>query len=225
MSILQFCSHPKRLLLWSAWWQAVQLLRPACRRQTTFLWLAVVLAALVLRPDLAGVTSLVRSLGLCDACYYNLLHFFHSRALPAEALTHAWLQAVFRLFKRRVLRIHGRPIVLVDGLKRPKEGHKMPGVKSLHQQSQCNAKAPFIMGHSCQAAALLVQGLGACFGVPIAARIHEGLVFSNRDKRSLLDKLAQLLLSLAWSEPVTVKPRCFMAAATAPMAVPQIPVK
>ena len=46
----------------------------------------VVLAALCLRPDLAGVTSLVRALGLSDASYYCLLHFFHSPALDVDAL-------------------------------------------------------------------------------------------------------------------------------------------
>jgi hypothetical protein len=152
----------------------------------------VVLAAFCLRPDLAGVTSLVRSLGLTDPCYYCLLHFFHSPALPLAALTAAWLQTIRRLLGRRLVRINGRPVVLVDGLKRPKEGRKMPGVKSLHQESECNAKAPFIMGHSCQVVALLVQSAGACLGVPVAARIHEGLVWSNRDRRSLLTKLVLL---------------------------------
>ena len=80
--------------LWLACWRAVQLLRPACHRTTTFLWLAVVLAAFCLRPDLAGVTSLVRSLGLSDPCYYCLLHFFHSPAVPVAALTAAWLQTL-----------------------------------------------------------------------------------------------------------------------------------
>jgi hypothetical protein len=64
-------------LLWLAWLRAVQSLRPACARTTTFLWLVVVLAALCLRPDLTGVTSLVRALGLSEASYYCLLHFFH----------------------------------------------------------------------------------------------------------------------------------------------------
>jgi hypothetical protein len=69
---------PKRSqLLWLAWLRARQPLRPAGSGTTTFLWLVLVLAALGLRPDLAGVTSLVRSLGLSDACYYCLLHFFH----------------------------------------------------------------------------------------------------------------------------------------------------
>jgi len=205
-------SCPAAAVLWLAWWRAVQSLRPACHRQATFLWLAVVLSAFCLRPDLAGVTSLVRSLGLADQAYYCLLHFFHSPALPVEALTAAWLVAVRHLLGRRLVRLNGRPVVLVDGLKRPKEGRKMPAVKSLHQESACNAKAPFIMGHSCQAVALLVQGAGACLGVPIAARIHEGLVWSNRDRRSLLDKLAQLLLGLAWLEAITVVADAYYAA-------------
>ena len=33
--------------------------------------------------------------------------------------------------------------------------------------------------------------------VPLTSRIHEGLVFSNRDFRTLLDKLAVLLFSIA----------------------------
>ena len=82
------------LLLWLAWLRALQPLRPACSRTTTFLWLVVVLAALCLRPDLAGVTSLVRSLGLSDASYYCLLHFFHSPALNLERLTQLWRPAI-----------------------------------------------------------------------------------------------------------------------------------
>src|SRR6266568_8126737 len=123
-------TFPRRsLLLWLAWLRALQPLRPACSRNTTFFWLALVLAAFCLRPDLAGVTSLVRSLGLTDGCYYCLLHLFHSTALPLEALTAAWLLTVRHLLGRRLVRQNGRPVALVDGLKRPKEGRKMPGVK------------------------------------------------------------------------------------------------
>ena len=87
-------SKRRMLLLWLAWWKAVQTLRPACRRLSTFLWLTTVLAALCLRPDLAGVTSLVRSLGLLDDCYPCLLHFFHSNALPLADLTAAWITVI-----------------------------------------------------------------------------------------------------------------------------------
>ncbi len=165
-------TFPKRShLLWLAWLRALQPLRSACSRTTTFLWLVLVLAALCLRPDLAGVTSLVRSLGLSDASYYCLLHFFHSPALDLERLTLLWRQTLEHLFRRCLVQVNGRPVVLVDGLKRPKEGRKMPAVKSLHQESRCNAKASFIMGHSLQAVALLVQAAGICLAVPVAARI------------------------------------------------------
>ena len=203
----------RSVVLWRAFWRALQPLRPACSRTTTFLWLAVVLAALCLRPDLAGVTSLVRGLGLSDASYYGLLHFFHSPALNLELLTRLWQQTLQRLFRRRLVRVHGRAVVLVDGLKRPKEGKKMPGVKSLHQESRCNAKASFIMGHSLQAVALLVQAGGGYLAVPVAARIHEGVVWSNRDRRTLLDKLAALLVGLPWDQPVTVVADAYYAAA------------
>jgi DDE superfamily endonuclease len=213
-NLFNHLTFPKRShLLWLAWLRALQPLRPACSRTTTFLWLVVVLAALCLRPDLAGVTSLVRSLGLSDASYYCLLHFFHSSALDLERLTQLWWQSFQHLFGRCLVRVKGRPVVLVDGLKRPKEGRKMPAVKSLHQESRCNAKASFIMGHSLQAIALLVQVAGVCVAVPVAARIHEGIVWSARDRRTLLDKLSALLLGLEGSDPLTVVADAYYAAA------------
>ena len=200
-------------VLWTAFWRALQPLRPACARSATFLWLVVVLAGLCLRPDLAGVTSLVRGLGLSEASYYCLLHFFHSPALDLEHLTRLWQQTLQRLFRRHLVRVNGRAVVLVDGLKRPKEGKKMPGVKSLHQESRCNAKASFIMGHSLQAVAVLAQAAGVYLAVPVAARIHEGVVWSNRDRRTLLDKLGALLVGLPWDQPVTVVADAYYAAA------------
>jgi hypothetical protein len=171
-----------------------------------------VLAALCIRPDLAGVTSLLRALGLRRCCYYSLLHFFHSNALNLEALTRLWCGGLWRLLPRHIIRVGARPVVLVDGLKRPKEGRKMPGVKSLHQESGANSKPEFIMGHSLQAVALLVRGAATAFALPVAARIHEGVVWSNRDRRSLLDKLGALLLALPWPEPVTVVADAYYAA-------------
>ena len=211
-----FFSRPlprRSVLLWTAFWRALQPLRPACARTTTFLWLAVVLVGFCLRPDLAGVTSLVRGLGLSEASYYCLLHFFHSPALNLEQLTRLWQQTLPHLFRRRLMRVNGRAVLLVDGLKRPKEGKKMPGVKSLHQESRCNAKASFIMGHSLQAVAVLVQAAEEYLAVPVAARIHEGVVWSNRTRRTLLDKLGALLASLPWEEPVTVVADAYYAAA------------
>jgi hypothetical protein len=93
--------------LWLAWLRAVARFRPACARNTTFLWLTVVLAAMCLRPDLGGVTSLVRALGLSPDTYRCLLHFFYSNALRLDPLTLLWRQTVERLFARRLVRGKG----------------------------------------------------------------------------------------------------------------------
>ena len=53
------------------------------------------------------------------------------------------------------------------------------------------------MGHSLQAVSLLVHcAAGQVAAVPLTSRIHEGLVFSNRDTSTLLDKLVALLLGV-----------------------------
>jgi len=182
--------------LWLVWYQTVAALRPACARRRTYLWLLVVLAAMSVRSDLAGVTSLVRSHWLRPRCYHRLLYFFHSPALDLPKLIRLWTALVVRVFARRLVRVGDRLVLLADGLKAPKEGKKMPAVKSLHQESAGNTKPTFIMGHSCQAVSVLVQAAGGYVAVPLACRIHEGLVFANRWRRTLLDKLVGLLFDL-----------------------------
>jgi hypothetical protein len=187
-------------MLWNHWWKLVCELRSACARTRTFLWMALCLAGMPTRKDLLGVTSIVRALGLEPDCYDRLLDFFHSPALDLDKLTRAWCALVFRLGSG-LLRVNGRPVLVGDGLKVAKAGRKMPAVKKLHQQSESNTKPEFIFGHSCQAVAVLTQALSSVFALPLACRIHEGVVFSNRDQRTLLDKMILLLDSLGLNEP------------------------
>jgi hypothetical protein len=187
-------------MLWNHWWNLVCELRSACARSQTFLWMSLCLAGMTVRKDLLGVTSIVRALGLEPACYDRLLDFFHSPALDLDKLTHAWCALLFRL-DPGILRVNGRPVLVGDGIKVAKAGHKMPGVKKLHQESESNNKAEYIFGHSCQAVAVLTQALFSVFALPLACRIHEGTVFSNRDQRTLLDKMILLLDSLGLNQP------------------------
>jgi hypothetical protein len=187
-------------MLWNHWWNLVCDLRSACARTQTFLWMSLCLAGMTARKDLLGVTSIVRALGLEPACYDRLLDLFHSSALDLTKLTCAWCALVFRL-DPGILRVNGRPVLVGDGIKVAKAGRQMPGVKKLHQQSESNNKAEYIFGHSCQAVAVLTQALSSVFALPLACRIHEGTVFSNRDQRTLLDKMILLLDSLGLQEP------------------------
>ena len=180
------------LSLWGSWWNAIELLRPAFSRLSTFLWFATIVAGMTVRSDMLGVTSIVRALNLRPTLYHRLLAHFHSTGVKLDRLTALWAQVVLRLFPT-ALRVNGRLILIGDGIKCPKRGKKMPAVKLLHQQSQSNTKPEYIMGHSLQAVGLLVHAAQSVFSVPLAARIHEGLVWSNRDRRTLLDKMLALL--------------------------------
>jgi hypothetical protein len=184
------------MALWTLWYDAVRALRPACARTRTFLWVALVLAAFSVRPDLLGVSSFVRACFLLPEKYPCLLHLFHSSGLNLALLTELWIQLVLKCFAP--VTFHGYLVCIGDGLKVPKEGRKMPAVKALHQESQDNSKPAFIMGHSFQIVGLLAKCLtGVLFCVPLASRIHEGLVWNRRDERTLLDKLVALFLEIA----------------------------
>ncbi len=187
-------------MLWRQWWQWAGALRPACSRNRTFLWMLVVLAGFSVRGDLLGVTSIVRALGLRAACYDRMLDFFHSRALDLDMLTRTWVALVVNAHPG-LLRCNGRVVLVSDAIKVAKSGKKMPAVKRLHQQSDSNSKPPYIMGHSCQAVGILARGLRSVAAIPLAACIHEGVVFSNRDKRTLLDKMIGLLGALGIDAP------------------------
>ena len=55
------------------------------------------------------------------------------------------------------------------------------------------------MRHSIQAVSALVQAAKSVLAMPFAMRIHEGLVWSNRDRRTLLNKMLSLLNVVALS--------------------------
>ena len=186
--------------LWFYWFDAIKHLRPACSRGRTFLWFMVCVMGMTLRTEHLGVTSIVRALGLHEKYYQNLLDNFHSTAIKLSLMTVLWVKLVLRLFSNPV-KINGRLVLVGDGLKIPKSGKKMPGVKRLHQSSESNTKPEFISGHSLQAVSLLVEANNSVLAVPLIAKIHEGIVLSNRDKRTLLDKMIVLLSGLDINQP------------------------
>lgn len=186
-----------RMTLWIEWFRCLRALRCACTRNRTFLWMAVVLCAWAVRPDLLGVTSFVRSSLFAPACYHALLNFFHSSALALPLLVETWVK--FALTHFCPVMVEGHIVFVADGLKIAKEGKKMPAVKCLHQESQDNSKAEYIMGHSFQVISLLVTAAtGQTVAVPLLSRICEGVLWKRSgSRRSLLDKLASMFLEIA----------------------------
>lgn len=75
-------------------------------------------------------------------------------------LTRVWTQSLIERLPG-IVRINGRVLILADGIKKSKEGRKMPAVKRLHQESESNTKPKYINGHSIQSAAILAKGLSS----------------------------------------------------------------
>lgn len=191
--------------IWILWWSIMKELRPAFSRERTFMWFAVSVASFCCRVDLMGVTSIIRTLGLKASCYTRLLDNFHSTGIALDRLCELWAKAVFKLCPG-ILLINNRPVLVADGIKKQKAGKKMPAVKLLHQDSESNTKAEYIMGHSCQAIGVLVSACHNVFCVPLVTRIHEGIIETNRDKRTLMDKLIEMLKTLC------LKAECYLVA-------------
>ena len=181
----------KKMDLWLNWLEVAMELRKAFSRKRTFMWFLVSLIGFSIRTELMGVTSIVRCLALKPFCYDRLLDFFHSTAVDPAGLAKRWTTIVLKRFP--LLTFDGKPIFVADGIKVPKSGKKMPAVKLLHQESESNTKPEYIMGHSFQSLGVLCGFLNGVFCVPLASRIHEGLKKTPRDKRTLLDKMVELL--------------------------------
>jgi len=146
--------------LWNIWYDLVNELFASCSRKRTFYWLITILIGFTIKSDFVGVTSIARGVGLLPNYYTRMLEFFVSPAVNLDALVRLWVVLVFEKFNSAI-QINGRNLIVADGIKVGKEGRKMPGVKGLHQESESNSKAPFIMGHSLQAIAILIRGIAA----------------------------------------------------------------
>ena len=95
-------------------------MRPAFAKKATFSWFVCIFAALVLRTDVLGVTSIVRALALSPECYNSLLNFFRSSAWQASGLMERWWDC---LMEQEVqCRANGRLVLLGDHTKTPKDG-------------------------------------------------------------------------------------------------------
>lgn len=185
--------------LWHKWLSVVNQLKGAFNRTSTFFWFVIVLIGFTIKFDSIGVTSLARGVGVLSSCYTSMLNFFVSTAVNLEVLQTLWVSVVFKCFNG-IVHINGRCVIAGDGIKIGKEGKKMPGVKWLHQSSESNSKAEHITGHSIQVLALLVQGLGTYFAVPLVGQIHEGVRFHYKDCRTLLDKMFTMVVGLSIPE-------------------------
>ncbi len=142
-------------------------------RKAAFRWFVTITIGLMLRSDKPGVTSVIRDLALRPECYDSMLHFFRASSWSLDDIRKHWFSAVREYAP---LYREGNFHVLVgDGVKQPKEGRRMPGVKKLFQESENSAKPEYIHGHMFGGPGILAGTAGNWACIPLSIRLHDGL--------------------------------------------------
>jgi hypothetical protein len=140
-------------------------MKPAFSRKVTFHWFIIFVIGSITRWDYLGISSIVRALSFDYYSYANLLHFFHSSAYSCSSILVLWWKWV--IHKNIAVTVNERLILLGDHTQVPKEGVKMPGVRTLHQNSETSAKPSFFRGFLWGCISILISAPDKKIAVPL----------------------------------------------------------
>jgi len=147
--------------------------RSSFSRTQAYEWFVVIVLGLMLRSDHLGVTSIVRELLLSESAYMSMLHFFRSTAWKIDKISAKWVDILKST--SALIRESDRYILIGDGVKEAKEGRKMPGVKSLHQESDNSSKGEYIHGQLFGGIGVLAGNATKVYSILLSARLHDGI--------------------------------------------------
>ena len=133
----------------------------------------IFVCGLILRSDSWGITSIIREFSLRPEVYNSLLHFTRAKSWKLKSLRECWIKTVLAFAP--LYHKNGRLILVGDGVKQPKEGRRMPGVKKHHQESDTQSKAEYIYGHHMGAVGILTGTSEPQHCIPLCMRLHSGL--------------------------------------------------
>ena len=134
--------------------------------------------------------------------------------------------STFVLSQNKTVMVEGRAVLLGDHTYVPKDGRRMPGVVTLHQDSETQSKPSYFRGHCWGAISLLVGSLAQPFGLPLALSIHQGLIHIGQENKAkenvetLGTRIVQMALDFATRHNLPCilaldaffsKPRCFQS--------------
>ena len=149
----------------------------------------------IVRLDHLGASSFVRWLFLTPDCYELMLRFFRASSWVLPDLLSRWASICVDLFPQ--MEFNGRRILIGDSTKVSKEAKKMPGVKTLRQESENSGKAKYIRGHHFGFVGLLVGSMAKALCVPLQGELHEG-VEQIRSGEPFAGKPATLVTRMAY---------------------------
>ncbi len=101
------------------------------------------------------------------------------------------------------VRVEGRAVLLGDHTYVVKDARRMPGVVTLHQDSETQSKPTYFRGHHWGVVGLLVGSLAHAFCLPLEARLHQGFAHVREDetdeaqRQTLAVRLIRMALQFA----------------------------
>jgi len=108
--------------------------------------------------------------------------FFRYSKWSLESLICQW--TTFVLAQHETVIVQGRAVLSGDHTYVPKDGRMMPGVVTIHQNSETQSKPSYFRGHQWGAIILLIGSIAAPFGLPLALNIHQGLIHIGKEDKN-----------------------------------------
>ncbi len=156
--------------------------------------------------EMVGVTSFCRFWGAGETMYHIFRHFFRSSAWTLSNLVSHW--AAFVLKQGETVYVQGRAVLLGDHTHVPKDGRRMPGVVSLHQQSETQSKPSYFRGHCWGAIGIVIGTMALPFCLPLDLAIHLGLLHcgqkdkAERSAGTMGTRVVQMAIDFAYKNNV-----------------------
>jgi hypothetical protein len=146
--------------------------RKCFNREAAYKWFIIIVIGMMLRTDRLGVTSIIRALGIKTKSYETMIHFYHSKSWNRVEIREKWVEIAKG--SGCIYLEKGLPVLVGDGVKQPKEGKMIPGVKKHHQESEDSSKAEYIFGHMFGAIGVLTGSREKLYCTPLDATIQNG---------------------------------------------------
>ncbi len=153
-------------------YHALSSFRSVFSRHRTWLVFVMIVLGFLGATEMLGIASFCRFWGLEVHGYYRLLHCFRSAAWCLEDLVHPWV--AFVLSQHVAVVMTSRLVVIGDHTYVAQDGRRMPGVVTLHQDSETQSKPSYFRGHGWGAIGLLIGSLTSPFCLPLDLRLHQG---------------------------------------------------
>ena len=160
-------------LMWEFMFSLIASFRHCFSRAASFHWFSTILIGIMVRSDRLGLTSVIRDLNLKGECYEKMMHFFRSDSWNLKTLHDHWHDIVRKM---SIAFLHkDRLVFVIDGTKQSKEGHYMPGVKKMANDSDTQSKPQTMHGHMAGMLSLLIGSEEKISALPLKMTIQDGV--------------------------------------------------